>query len=256
MLRHYDAIGLLNPDRVDPATGYRHYAVHQLARLHRLVALRDLGFNLDQIGPVLDEELTVDELRGMLRMRRAQIEATVEEEQGRLRRVEARLRALEGSDSVDVQDIVVKHTQPIRIAEAVGTAVGFGNENLGPVFAELLPEVLAELDRAGVRPGISVAHYEDYAEDGTVVVHAGFEIGHHNVAGSDKVKAVELPVVRVASVVHHGSMANIVPTYEALVRWIDDSGHVMTGRSRELYHEWHHEDLTRNVTELQLPIAE
>ena len=43
MLRHYDEIGLLSPDRVDPATGYRYYAAHQLARLHRLVALRDLG---------------------------------------------------------------------------------------------------------------------------------------------------------------------------------------------------------------------
>jgi DNA-binding transcriptional MerR regulator len=95
MLRHYDEIGLLSPDRVDPATGYRYYTAHQLTRLHRLVALRDLGFNLDQIGPVLDEEVTVDELRGMLRMRRAQIEATVEEEQARLRRVEAHLRALE-----------------------------------------------------------------------------------------------------------------------------------------------------------------
>ena len=108
-------------------------------------------------------------------------------------------------------DIVVKHTQPIRIAEAVGTAVGFGNENLGPVFAELLPEVLAELGRAGVHPGMSVAHYEEYAEDAPFVVHAGFEIGHQDFAGSEKVKVVELPVIRVASVVHRGSMANRSP---------------------------------------------
>jgi DNA-binding transcriptional MerR regulator len=255
MLRHYDGIGLLSPDHVDPATGYRYYTAHQLARLHRLVALRDLGFNLDQIAPVLDEELTVDELRGMLRMRRAQIEATVEEEQARLRRVEAHLRALEGSDSMDVNNIVVKHTRPIRIAEAVGTAVGFGNENLGPVFARLLPEVLGELGHVGVRPGISVAHYEEYVEDVPFVVHAGFEIGDQSFAGTENVKAVELPVARVASVVHRGSMENIVPTYEALVRWIEDSGYRMIGRSRELYHEWHDEDLTRNVTELQMPIA-
>jgi DNA-binding transcriptional MerR regulator/predicted transcriptional regulator YdeE len=256
MLRHYDEIGLLSPDRVDPSTGYRYYTARQLARLHRLVALRDLGFSLDQIGPVLDEELTVDELRGMLRMRRVQIEGTVEEEQARLRRVEAHLRALEGRDSVDVNDIVVKHTQPIRIAEAVGTAVGFGNESLGPVFAHLLPEVLGELDRAGVRPGMSVAHCEEYAEDGSVVVHAGFEIGDQNFVDAEKVKAVELPVARVASAVHRGSMENIVPTYEALVRWIEDSGYRITGRSRELYHEWHDEDLTRNVTELQMTIAD
>lgn len=157
---------------------------------------------------------------------------------------------------MDVHDIIVKHTQPIRIAEAVGTAFGFGHENLAPVFAQLLPEVLGTLKQAGVRPGISVAHYEEYAEDGSVVLHAGFEIGTQEFADTDKVKAIELPVIRVTSVVHRGSMENIVPTYEALVRWIEDSGHRMTGRSRELYHEWHDEDLTRNVTELQMPIAE
>ena len=256
MLRHYDEIGLLRPDRVDHATGYRHYGVHQLSRLHRLVALRDLGFNLDQIASVLDAEVTVEELRGMLRMRRAQIETTVEEEQARLRRVEAHLRALEGSDSMDVHDIVVKHTQPIRIAEAAGTAFGFGHENLAPVFGQLLPKVLGELGQAGVRPGISVAHYKEYAEDGSVVLHAGLEIGDQDFGDTDNVRAVELPVIRVASVVHRGSMENIVPTYEALVRWIEDSGYRINGRSRELYYEWHDDDLTRNVTELQMPIEE
>ncbi len=44
MLRHYDAIGLLRPDRVDAVTGYRYYEGGQLARLNRIVALKDLGF--------------------------------------------------------------------------------------------------------------------------------------------------------------------------------------------------------------------
>ena len=46
MLRHYDAIGLLRPARVDPASGYRYYAADQLARLNRIIALKDLGFTL------------------------------------------------------------------------------------------------------------------------------------------------------------------------------------------------------------------
>ena len=188
-------------------------------------------------------------------MRQAQIEQTVEEERERLRRVEAHLRALEGSNTVDVQDIVIKQTQPIRLAQAVGTALGFGNENLGPVFAQVLPEVLGELGRAAVHPGICVGRYEEYAEDGSVVLHAGFEIGDQDFPDTEKVKVVDLPVIRVASVVHRGSMQNIVPTYEALVRWVENSGYQMTGRSRELYHEWHDDDLTRNITELQMPIA-
>src|SRR2546421_3378412 len=118
MLRHYDELGLLRPQQVDASTGYRFYAVAQLTRLHRLVALRDLGFGLDQIGAVLDGDLPVDELRGMLRMRQAQIDQTVSDEQARLRRVEARLRALERSTDLELQDVVLKQAQPLRVAGA------------------------------------------------------------------------------------------------------------------------------------------
>ena len=256
MLRHYDEIGLLRPERVDRASGYRYYSIQQLERLHGLVALRDLGFKLDEVGAILDEELAVDEIRGMLRARRAQIEATVEDERARLRRVEARLRALERSDAVDITDAIIKHTEPIRVADAPGAADGFGNENLGPLFAELVPMVFDDLVRAGVQPGISVARYEEYLDDAPYVVRIGFDIGSQEFEPTERVQVVELPVERVASVVHRGSVATIAATFEGLARWIDDAGHVMTGTSRELYHEWHDEDVTQNVTELQLLIAD
>src|SRR5687767_14802491 len=82
MLRHYDQLGLLRPERVDYATGYRTYGVSQLVRLHHLLALRDLGFTLEQIGKLLDDEPPVDQLRGMLRLRQAQIEQTLTDEHG------------------------------------------------------------------------------------------------------------------------------------------------------------------------------
>src|ERR1700736_2056480 len=91
MLRHYDEIGLLKPGQVGVQTGYRHYDVAQLRRLHRLLALRDLGFTLEQIRSVLDDDPAVEQLRGMLQLRQAQIEQTVSEEQARLRRAEAHL---------------------------------------------------------------------------------------------------------------------------------------------------------------------
>jgi effector-binding domain-containing protein len=50
-------------------------------------------------------------------------------------------------------------------------------------------------------------------------------------------------------------MDNVGPVYESLVRWIEDSGYHLSGRSRELYLEWHNEDLDKNVTELQMPIS-
>src|SRR5882757_4322047 len=95
MLRHYDAIGLLTPAHVDPATGYRSYQAAQLAELNRIVALKDLGFTLEQVRAMLAEPVGVEQVRGMLALRRADLEAAVTASAQRLAQVEARLRAIE-----------------------------------------------------------------------------------------------------------------------------------------------------------------
>jgi DNA-binding transcriptional MerR regulator len=256
MLRHYDEIGMLKPARVDAANGYRRYGAHQLSRLHRILALRDLGFTLEQIREIVEENPPVEQLRGMLLMRQAQIEQTVSEDRERLRRVEAHLRALEGSTVVEVQDIVIKRTQPIRVAQAA--ARGLTHADIGPAFGRLLPEVLEQLGAAGAKPGISVGYYEDEngtAEEGSIVLHAGFEIGDQQVPDSRDVGVVDLPIVEVASLVHHGSTDSIMDSWETLVRWIEASGYRLAGECRELYLEWHEDDPSRDVTELQQPIS-
>jgi DNA-binding transcriptional MerR regulator len=250
MLRHYDEVGLLRPERVDSSTGYRSYAVSQLAMLHRLVALRDLGFGLEQIKKLLDEDFPVEELAGMLRLRRAQVEETVEDEQARLRRIEARLRLLEGDPSMAVHDIVIKTTEPLRVATASAVAAGFGAP-LGPVLGALCAEISRHVEGTKVE----LCWYDDPADDGSVLAHAGFDIGDQKCDGNDRVSVERLPVIEVASVIHHGSMDSCEPVYEGLVRWIDDSGYGLAGHSRELYREFNPEDLSRNITELQMPIS-
>ena len=253
MLRHYDRLGLLKPERVDPETGYRSYGVDQFVRLHRLLALRDLGFTLQQIGGLLDGDLPLEQLRGMLRLRRAQIEQSVADEQARLRRIEAHLRAIEGSNKVKSHDIVIKQTQPLRVAEATGIAGGLDPEHIGPLFEELAPKVGKHVGQAGARPGTMVGYYDEPADDGSVGVHVAFEIGEQTVPAGDGIEVVELPVIEVASVVHRGGMENISVVYEGLIRWIEDSGYRLAGYSRELYHELDADG--PSVTELQMPIA-
>lgn len=253
MLRHYDQLGLLRPAHVDPGTGYRSYAVAQLPRLHRLLALRDLGFALEQARELLDDDLPIEQLRGMLRIRRAQIEQSVADEQARLRRVEAHLRALEGNTAMS-QDIVIKTTEPVRIAQSTDTAPGFG-ELLPPVLAPLYHQVLDHLARAGATPGLCVAHYGPPADDGSVVAHAGFTLDGQTVEPSEAVDVVELPAIEVASVIHRGPMDEVGPVYEALLGWIHHSGHRLAGPSRELYLEWHDDDPARDVTDIQVAVT-
>jgi len=54
-LRHYDAIGLLKPNRV-ASNGYRYYDGEALTRLQRILLLRDLGLALPAIAEALDAQ--------------------------------------------------------------------------------------------------------------------------------------------------------------------------------------------------------
>src|ERR1700744_3472671 len=52
-LRLYDRLGLLPPARADPESGYRWYAMSQLAAARLIAGLRELGLPLAEIGPIL-----------------------------------------------------------------------------------------------------------------------------------------------------------------------------------------------------------
>ena len=105
LLRYYDEIGLLSPDFTDPETGYRYYSAHQLPRLNRILVLKELGLSLEQVARLLDQQTSTEEIRGMLTLRKAQIERTVQEEMARFRDIESRLQQ---SDGLHVPDVVLK----------------------------------------------------------------------------------------------------------------------------------------------------
>ena len=48
-LRHYEALGLLTPERVDPNTGYRSYSIRQFEVLNTIRYLRALDMPLEEI---------------------------------------------------------------------------------------------------------------------------------------------------------------------------------------------------------------
>ncbi|MEU9863832.1 MerR family transcriptional regulator [Streptomyces sp. NPDC047971] len=253
MLRHYDAIGLLHPAHVDPHSGYRFYEADQLARLNRVIALKELGFTLEQVGSILDEQVGPEELRGMLRLRQAELETALAEAAGRLAQVGARLRAIESEGRMSTQDVVIKKVPPVRLAELSGEAAGFGE--IGPVIQPLYERLCATLEAAGVTGfGPGIAYYEDTGRgDGSIVVHAGMTVP----AGAEAagVDIVVLPALEeAATVVHRGPMDEILPSVQTLATWIDAHGYRSAGYPRELYLECP-DDRAKWVTELQEPVV-
>ena len=55
-LRHYELKELLIPNEVDEWTGYRYYSIDQMQKLNSIRHLQRLGFTLEEIRDLYDEE--------------------------------------------------------------------------------------------------------------------------------------------------------------------------------------------------------
>jgi DNA-binding transcriptional MerR regulator len=255
MLRHYDALGLLEPAYVDPVTGYRHYAADQLARINRLVALKELGFTLEQIGPILDARIGAEELRGMLTLRRAQVAAQIDADQERLAQIERRLRVIEKEGTMSELEFVEKALPPLRLAQLTDTVEDQSQIGLkiGPMFGRLT----AELPRVGVSlAGPVVAWYDgDGVGDGTGVrIAAGFATTVESVPVAGVEVGDLAAAERSITVLHRGSMETIGETWQALGSHVAERGLDPYGPCREVYIESPMDDPDAWVTELQQPV--
>lgn len=245
MLRHYDELGLLRPDHVDPWTGYRSYSPEQLHVLNRLVALKDLGFTLDQVRRILLEQVGPEELRGMLRLRRIELEDEARAVSTRLMAVESRLRMIEMEHHMSA-DYVIKSLPAARLVARTATLdperLG---EHIGPMFAAVA-EGLAHVPGALATP---IATYS--------ITEAGMDVAvGYGYAGDAPFGAevIDLPAVEAVCGVHLGSMTTIGESWQAMHRWIVDNGHEFAGPCREVYLRAEGEDQSDWVTELQQPI--
>jgi DNA-binding transcriptional MerR regulator len=130
-LRHYDEIGLLRPAKVDPDTGYRGYGAGQLGRLNRILAMKDLGLSLAQIRRLLGG-ITLEELQGMLMLRRAQLETELQAQKNKLLGVEARLRFIATEGAMPADDITVKKIPAMGVVAISALAPDWENEHIVP----------------------------------------------------------------------------------------------------------------------------
>lgn len=113
-LRYYDAEGLLMPDHIDRFTGYRYYSAARLADCNRIVALKALGFSLEEIRAQLQAG-TSDDTLALLAAKAEAMRAQLAEDEAKLRRLEAiRATLMEGEESMF--HLVIRPGDTLRIA--------------------------------------------------------------------------------------------------------------------------------------------
>lgn len=240
-LHHYGELKLLQPVHIDRFTGYRYYELEQLAVLNRILALKDLGFSLEQVAELLHESLSTAEMRGMLRLKQMELASRLEEEQSRLARVEVRLRQLEQGRQPLVADVALKEipAQTVLMARIVAA-----NESmLLPARQSLQSLLEAHLERAQLKPASpwfaylnELPHAE---EDLEIALAVGVNLRNGQRQGDWQGSPVELQalpkVPNMASLVHCGDYATLPQTYAALYAWMQDHSYQVAGSCREIY---------------------
>ncbi len=253
-LRYYGELKLLKPARIDRFTGYRYYTLDQLPRLNRIVALKDLGFSLDQIRQLLKDDLPLAELRGMLKLKYGELERQVEEEQARLARVTTRLQQIEQEGRVPRYEVVLKQVPPQRVAgiRRVVTRPQEIQQALDELCAGLK---IAALGADGDCPA-TVLYYDTEYRDRGIDVEAAVPCTTA-LDGGPQVTVHTLPgVAEMACTVHVGSLETLPQAYQAVLTWIDANGYRVAGPNRDLYlrRTGPHDPVAQTLTEVQFPV--
>jgi DNA-binding transcriptional MerR regulator len=255
LLRYYDEIGLLKPMHTDRFTGYRYYSAEQMSHLNRILALKELGLSLDQIQRIVRENISTEEIHGMLLLKKAEIEQQVQGELERIRKIESRLQAIRHAEANRPLNVVLKHT-PAQPVLSVRTVVESFEAGLA-LFNHMM-RTLPEKSIYGLR--FCICH-----SDGFVERDLDLELGHLLEAQSHPsvplhndlhLRFRELPAVAtMATSVVQGALETIHTGYREIGTWAEVYGYRLAGIPREITLQAPQAaDGSDLITEIQFPV--
>jgi DNA-binding transcriptional MerR regulator len=235
LLHYYDEIGLLKPAHIDPETGYRYYSASQLPRLNRILALKDLGLSLDHITAMMQSDVSDEEIHGMLLMKKAELERTLQEDLHRLRGIEARIE--QNQVAGDALDVVIKSI-PAQLYLSIRTMIPTPEEMIQLVhyMQSVLPSRV-DPRILGLFAGIV---YSDSFRLTNNDVEFGYFLkqpveGPVMLSEAYVLQMRELPAVQtMATAVQTGSPDLVFVALGRIAHWIEANGYRIAGPYREL----------------------
>ena len=262
MLRHYDQVGLLKPAEQDAQTGYRRYAVSQLAEANRITVLRDLGFPIREIGRLAHAD--DGELARALDDRARELEGGIGREQRRLADLRRFRQEVEAGGAAVSCEVTLVSVPPYQVVALRMELADYDEERRA---WERLGALMGE---RGITPSEPYTEYCEFCNEG-----AGS--GSSGRAGDDTAVVVEVAVATdahgeddgplcfyrsaalplAASIKVYGPYENIAPVYASFARWLEDHPALrMAGPTCEVAHRgpWNADDPQDYLTEFLVPV--
>ena len=255
LLRYYDEIDIFKPSYIDSTTGYRYYTAEQLPDLNRILALKNLGLSLDQIARMIQNNVSTDEIRGMLLLKKSQIEQNLREEFSRLQAVESRLRQIEEAGSWSDLPVTIKDIPPQPFLSSRKRDIQGGE------FYKFYDEVMLTLSASHTKiygTCICITHNELMEDE--LDLELGFVVQDNSTTKlalptHPDMEMGILEGAQMASLVHVGNWTTGLESYQALGTWVEQSGFRIVGAGREVFIEVKLGEYSDdNIFEIQFPI--
>jgi len=243
-LRHYDALGLLKPVSVDPYTGYRYYAARQLKTLQRILALKESGFSLEEIARILQDKLTNEELRGMLKTQLLLTEREMQTVQARQEQIMARLNYLDLEENMPAYEVILKAVEALPVASIreIVPVIEQMPARCGEMFQQIAHWMAAS--RLPFGPTMTIYYNEGFTRQ-NIDTECAFVIPDPKAAlaatptapiSIRMLEPVPCMACTIVSDEFYRKVDGLTPAYHAIARWIEENGYQIVGWAREVFY--------------------
>lgn len=251
-LRHYEQIGLLLPDEVDEATGYRYYRMEQMQRLNAIKDLKSLGFSLDEIKDIYDDDTHTPSLEIL--------EAKIDDCRRQLRELEQRRLRLAVLTDSRKQLLIMEKFSIQSLPEIIVASHREVVENYDAIGAMCVNVIGPEMQRLGCKcppPGycFTIEHDKEYKPKDIDIEYCE----QVEEAGEDSaiITFKRLPAVPTALCMKHvGPYDRFYQSYVELFKYAEEQGYQIAGAPRTCYIDgcWNQEDPEKWLSLIQLPV--
>lgn len=250
-LHHYDEVGLLTPALVDEENSYRYYTSDQLFRLHKIVALRQMGFSVAEISSIVDDQSTMV----ILEQHKTELENEAQNVNNQLFRLNHYIQQQKEDHYMNYQ-AVIKEIPAYTVFAAQYTIPNYTALN------EIMPTLGEKVGKAN--PGLKCVepnycfniYLDDEYKDTDINVEICQAVTRRGQDGEGFVFK-DIPAATVVSVLHRGAYEEMRSAYAYVMQWVEQNNYQVAGQVRESYIDgiWNKDNIEDWLTEIQVPVA-
>jgi DNA-binding transcriptional MerR regulator len=256
MLRHYEKCGLFYPAKIDKINGYRLYSASQIPLILRIVALRDMGFSIQEIGDILDNFEEQSNTQKIFQEKSKAIQEDIANEMRKMELLNKMYERIEkGNYTTTCGDVILKAISNIQVLSLRETISDYSYQEL--LWEKMYTYIEDNSLNSIIEDDVIVIYHESEYKEQDIDIEIAIPVKEIR-EGTDNFIFKELePIVLAATVICKGPYDKTLPEGEAmLAQWIENNGYEIIGSERAygLRHPGNEQDPNKFQTEIQFPV--